>query len=120
MCAEPGLDSVWFASSLQIGITGVGYSGSVRMITDGSGAVVWQDRYEPFGKDEEESGSIENAYKFTGKGYDEDTGLYYFNARWYDPEVGRPVTPKLQWRPLAKADSSPRTRCGGTSGIRSP
>jgi RHS repeat-associated protein len=25
----------------------------------------------------------------TGKMYDTDTGLYYFSARWYDPEVGR-------------------------------
>lgn len=26
---------------------------------------------------------------FTGKDWDEDIGLYYFNARWYDPEIGR-------------------------------
>jgi RHS repeat-associated protein len=28
----------------------------------------------------------------TGKLYDEDTRLYYFHARWYDPEVGRFVS----------------------------
>ena len=27
--------------------------------------------------------------RFTGKDYDEVTGLYYFNARWYDPLLGR-------------------------------
>ena len=27
--------------------------------------------------------------RFTGKDYDEVTGLYYFNARWYDPQLGR-------------------------------
>ena len=27
--------------------------------------------------------------QFTGKDLDEDTGLYYYNARWYDQEVGR-------------------------------
>jgi RHS repeat-associated protein len=26
---------------------------------------------------------------FTGKGYDSDVGLYYFNARWYDADTGR-------------------------------
>jgi RHS repeat-associated protein len=25
----------------------------------------------------------------TGKDYDDTTDLYYFNARWYDPAVGR-------------------------------
>ena len=25
----------------------------------------------------------------TGKMFDTDTGLYYFHARWYDPQVGR-------------------------------
>ncbi len=28
----------------------------------------------------------------TGKMYDDVTGLYYFHARWYDPEVGRFVS----------------------------
>ena len=27
--------------------------------------------------------------KYTGKDLDEDTGLYYFNARWYDANTGR-------------------------------
>ena len=29
---------------------------------------------------------------FTGKKIDRDTGLYYFNARWYDPQLGRFIT----------------------------
>jgi RHS repeat-associated protein len=38
----------------------------------------------------------------TGKVFDRDTGLYYFHARWYDPEVGRfvgrdPVTIEDQY-----------------------
>ncbi len=27
--------------------------------------------------------------KYTGKDLDEDTGLYYYNARWYDADTGR-------------------------------
>ncbi len=30
--------------------------------------------------------------RFTGKDWDEDTELYYFNARWYDPDLGRFIT----------------------------
>ena len=29
---------------------------------------------------------------FTGKQVDTDTGLYYFNAQWYEAEQGRFVT----------------------------
>ncbi|NLW48269.1 MAG: IS3 family transposase [Firmicutes bacterium] len=35
------------------------------------------------------TGELEKAAKFTGKDLDEDIGLYYFNARWYDQEIGR-------------------------------
>ena len=37
-------------------------------------------------------GSVEEAVKFTGKELDPETGLYYFNARWYDPVLGRFTT----------------------------
>ncbi|MEM1432003.1 MAG: RHS repeat-associated core domain-containing protein, partial [Pseudomonadota bacterium] len=32
-------------------------------------------------------------HRFTGKYLDDDTGLYYFGARYYDPALGRFVTP---------------------------
>src|SRR4030095_1176890 len=28
-------------------------------------------------------------YTYTGREFDSDTGLYYYRARWYDPQVGR-------------------------------
>ena len=34
-------------------------------------------------------GSFEQWKGFTGKEYDPETGLYYFNARWYDQSIGR-------------------------------
>ena len=67
------------------------------MVSDENAQVVWQDRYEPFGGDEELSGTIENTYKFTGKGYDPDADLYYFNARWYDKDVGRFISEDPLW-----------------------
>lgn len=47
-------------------------------------------RYEAFGKCE--SGFSDHA-SYTGKKPDNDTGLYYFNARYYDPVTGRFITP---------------------------
>ena len=46
----------------------------------------------PFGGPYLVDGELAHAAKFTGKDLDEDTGLYYFNARWYDSEVGRFVS----------------------------
>lgn len=43
--------------------------------------------YKPFGIDFEEVNT--ERYKFTGKEDDGATGLYYYNARYYDPGVGR-------------------------------
>ena len=30
-----------------------------------------------------------NDLLYTGREYDRDTGLYYYRARYYDPEIGR-------------------------------
>lgn len=32
------------------------------------------------------------AASFTGNMYDAEAGMYYFNARWYDSEIGRFIT----------------------------
>ena len=86
------------------------YLGSVRMISDISGAVVWQKRYAPFGGEEEQSGTIENTYQFTGKGWDEDAQLFYFNARWYDSDVGRFISEDPLWGNIFDPQSLNRYR----------
>lgn len=63
--------------------------GSTTLVTDSEGKTVWTGDVTPFGEKVSGEGSFEGAVRFTGKEYDEDTGLYYFNARWYDPELGR-------------------------------
>jgi len=35
----------------------------------------------------------DNPYMFTGRRYDEETGLYYYRARYYKPEIGRFLNP---------------------------
>ena len=63
--------------------------GSTELITDANGKIVWSANYEPFGAITRSNGELSFSPSFTGKQLDEDTGLYYFNARWYDPQLGR-------------------------------
>ena len=58
--------------------------GSTVLVTDENGDTVWSSEYTPFGQITMEEGILTKAAKFTGKDLDEDTGLYYFNARWYE------------------------------------
>ena len=62
------------------------------MMTDDAGNILWQDDVTPFGEETGESGCVERDGFYTGKKIDRDTGLYYFNSRWYDPELGRFIT----------------------------
>lgn len=71
---------------------GVNNTGSTVLLTDEEGKTVWNGDITPYGDKQEGIGEIKEAVKYTGKHLDEDTGLYYFNARWYDPDLGRFVT----------------------------
>src|SRR5690554_8183888 len=78
--------------------------GSIRAVTDEAGAVVWSADHLAFGTrfGEAGDGSFEQWKGSTGKEYDPDTGLYYFNARWYDQETGRfisedPIKDGVNW-----------------------
>lgn len=63
--------------------------GSVQAVTDQQGNVVCSQDYLPFGDSFGATGNFTDSLGFTGKEYDQDIGLYYFNARWYDPDLGR-------------------------------
>ncbi len=65
--------------------------GSRRVVLDSSGAVTDRFTYSAYGEVTHVSGTNGELASFTGKGYD-GTGLLYFNARYYDPEVGRFIT----------------------------
>jgi len=34
---------------------------------------------------------VDNPYRYSTKEWDEKSGLYYFGARYYSPEIGRRV-----------------------------
>ena len=65
--------------------------GSIRAVTDKDGKKVWSADYLAFGKqfDKSSNSDFEELHSFTGKEYDPDTGLHYYNARWYDSDLGR-------------------------------
>ena len=61
--------------------------GSTSYITDGNGNITQYDAYLPYGEllVDEHSSSEEMPYKFNGKELDEETGLYYYGARYMQP-----------------------------------
>jgi RHS repeat-associated protein len=65
--------------------------GSVRAITDATGAKVESAIYRPFGEQSEwlQPGTPAPETKgWIGERYDADAGLQYLNARYYDPALG--------------------------------
>jgi RHS repeat-associated protein len=66
--------------------------GSTTALSDINGEVIWSDEFTPFGLSSGESGERTEAGLYTGKDLDEETGFYYFNARWYSAELGRFIT----------------------------
>jgi len=63
--------------------------GSTRLVTDSNKNIVSAVTYHPFGEPSLKEGS--EHYLFTGKEKNE-TGLYYYGARHYDPDLGRFLT----------------------------
>ena len=66
----------------------------VKLI-DKTGATVVEYRYDSWGKLLSTSGSLastlgkNNPFRYRGCVYDEETGFYYLQSRYYNPEVGR-------------------------------
>jgi len=63
--------------------------GSVVALTDSSGNLTEEYSYDIFGKIISSLSALGNPYYFTGREYDEETGLYYYRARMYNPQIGR-------------------------------
>jgi RHS repeat-associated protein len=62
------------------------YLGSPIASTDSSGAVVWQQTYDPWGL---KLKTNTDARGYTGNWLDEETGLADHKARWYTSSIGR-------------------------------
>ena len=62
--------------------------GSSTRMADASGKQIKAIWYAPFGATVDEQGEAKARYRYTGKEKD-DTGLYYYGARYYDDQLGR-------------------------------
>src|SRR6266540_6499964 len=62
--------------------------GSASVVTDASGNTVGEDRFYPFGETRFTTGNMQTDKLFTGQ-RDTGLGIYYFNARFYSPKLGR-------------------------------
>jgi len=66
---------------------------SVKVVVDDDGNAVTRMEYFPYGETWIHEGDQEHAPKYNSQELDKETGYYYYyNARYYDPEIARFVT----------------------------
>ncbi len=83
-----GLGLAYAVSGSAIEIYHTDRLGSVRVITDASGAVTATYRTDEYGVPTASTGPSTQPFGFTGEPRD-STGLSYLRARYYDPSLGR-------------------------------
>jgi RHS repeat-associated protein len=69
-----------------------GHLGSTSALTNADGILVEQNVYDSFGNS---SGSARTRYSYTGRERDPETGMLYYRARFYDPQLGRFISEDL-------------------------
>lgn len=105
-CTNGTCSKFIFAGNIRVAINTNGvklyyhpdHLGSSSIITNASGGKEERVAYYPFGSTRLDDGAIINLkHKYTGQELDSETGLYNYNARLYDPDLARFMTPdKLQ------------------------
>ncbi len=63
--------------------------GSVTSLSDLTGSLANTYTYDSFGKLTASTGTVINAFRYTAREADLETGLYYYRARYYDRAAGR-------------------------------
>jgi RHS repeat-associated protein len=67
--------------------------GSTRLLTDTGGTLVNRGDYRPYGERLGFAGAVTASKGYIGERNDDETGLMYLHARYYDPSLGRFVQP---------------------------
>ena len=83
---------------------GTDHLGGTIRVMDSSFAAVDGMRYKPYGEDRDSGDSLNTDRKFTGQTEDETVGLYWYQSRAYDPEIGRFCSPD----PIVPAPGNPQ------------
>lgn len=63
--------------------------GDVVALTDETGQIVNSYSYDEWGNILNKQETISNPIRYGGEYFDEESGLYYLRARYYDPTIGR-------------------------------
>jgi RHS repeat-associated protein len=97
--------------------------GSAQLVTDFKGLEYERIEYTPYGElwvEKTIAGSERLPFRFTGKEFDEETGLYYYGARYLDPKVSRWLStdPAVgEYIPSAPVNDEARKRNGNLPGM---
>jgi len=67
--------------------------GSIQAITDGTGSDIQHRTYRPYGAKIADTSGHTESRGYIGERQDEDTGLTYLHARYYDPALGLFLSP---------------------------
>ncbi|WP_433899247.1 RHS repeat-associated core domain-containing protein [Pseudomonas sp. PSE1(2024)] len=71
--------------------------GTPQELTDYSGEIVWSAKYSAYGKvtslELATEDYLNQPLRFQGQYFDDESGLHYNRHRYYDPDVGRYLTP---------------------------
>jgi RHS repeat-associated protein len=76
---------------------------SITSLTASNGSIAQSYTYDSFGNTTNSNGSLTNFFRYTGREFDTETNLYYYRARYYDPQVGRFLTED----PLGPSEEGP-------------
>lgn len=68
------------------------WHGNVVALTDSTGVDVNTYVYDTFGNLVHQTGTVVNPYLYAGYRFDKETGLYYLQARYYQPSTGAFLT----------------------------
>ncbi|MBM3248005.1 MAG: hypothetical protein FJZ10_01070 [Candidatus Omnitrophica bacterium] len=81
--------------------------GSTNVITNEAGSQIALYEYKPYGEfsRKEEASADPTEYFFTGKKLDDETGLYFYGARYYNPTIGRFISPDT----IVQSPGNPQT-----------
>lgn len=66
--------------------------GTPQQLVTGTGDIVWQAAYLPFGNAQLLVEQVESNIRFPGQYFDSETGLHYNWNRYYDPDTGRYIS----------------------------
>jgi RHS repeat-associated protein len=85
--------------------------GSTNLVTDARGEVVLKELSHPFGTEWLREGAAASRYRYTGKEYDEELGLFYFGKRYYDPLLAKWATPDRHFLEQGEAAVGEAQQC---------